>query len=101
MMAIGATVITATSIKTPTPVRMNTDRANARKTLRRPAFLTMVSAILSAEPVLTNTPVRTPAAKMRTMAGDMSFTPENISLTVKSKPHPESKPLTIAPRISA
>ena len=101
MMAIGATVITATSIKTPTPVSINTDNANARKTLRRPAFLTMVSAILSAEPVLTNTPVRTPSAKMLTMAGDMSFTPENISLTVKSKPHPESKPLTIAPRISA
>ena len=100
-MAIGATVMTATSINTPTPVRMNTDRANARKTLRRPAFLTMVSAILSAAPVFTRTPVRTPAARIRTMAGDMSRTTENISEMVDSKPHPESKPLTIAPRISA
>ena len=49
--AIGATVITATSTKTPTPVNIIVDRASANNALFSPNVLIIWSAILAAAPV--------------------------------------------------
>ena len=59
----------------------------------------MLRAIVEAAPVLTNIPVKTPAAMIRTIAGVISLTPEIISETVVSNPQPASKPPTNAPKI--
>ena len=59
----------------------------------------ILRAIVEAAPVLTNIPVNTPAAMIRTIAGVISLTPEIICATVVSKPQPANKPPTNAPRI--
>ena len=59
----------------------------------------ILCAMVEAAPVLTNIPVSTPAAKMRTMAGVMSFTPLIIWATVCSNPQPANNPPTRAPSI--
>ena len=59
----------------------------------------MLEDIESAAPVLMRTPESTPAARMRRIAGDMSFMPEIIASTVPVIPQPESRPPRSAPAI--
>ena len=98
IMAIGATVITATSINTPTPVSNIVESANAKKMCREPSLLIIVCEIEAAAPVLIRTPESTPAAIIRIIAGVISFTPEIIFDTVLSRPRPPIKPPITAPK---
>ena len=68
-IAIGATVITATSIKTPTIVKIIAEITMAITALDSPNLLTIVSAIFFAAPVSINTPANTPAVIILKIAG--------------------------------
>ena len=97
--AIGDTVITATSINTPTAVKISVATANASKARVSPSFFTMVSAMTVAAPDSINTPANTPAAKIRITAVVMPLAPSIISVTVCTKSAPPTKPPTSAPTI--
>ena len=64
-MAIGATVITAISMKTPTAQIIIVAIAIAAIARFWPSFFTIVSAIVSAEPVLINAPAKIPLVMIR------------------------------------
>ena len=66
--AIGETVITATSINTPTAVKINVANANANNALVSPNLFVMVSAMVLAAPDSISTPANTPAARIRMTA---------------------------------
>ncbi len=76
--AIGATVMTATSTNTPTPVRSIAETAIARYICLAPSLLTIVREMAAAAPVFISTPESTPAARIRNIAGAMSLTPETM-----------------------
>lgn len=99
--AIGATVITATSIKTPAAHRSMVDKASARYTCFSPKTLTMELEMVSAAPVAINTPESTPAANTRSIADERSLIPSIIIPTVSAREKPPSKPPTTAPAIMA
>lgn len=97
--AIGATVITATSIKTPTAVRIIVAMAKASRARLSPTFFTTVSAIVFAAPDSISTPASTPAARMRSTALVMPCAPVTISVTVWTRSAPPTRPPTSAPTI--
>ena len=97
--AMGATVITATSIKTPTVHSNIAARAKAANTRFSPSVLMMALEIVVAAPVLISMPDSTPAVRMRIMAGVTSLTPSVITLTVSASDSPPNNPPTIAPAI--
>src|SRR5699024_848875 len=67
--AIGATVITATSINTPTAVRTQVAIIKATIELDLPILSTIVSAIFEAAPDPINIPAKTPAVNILKTAG--------------------------------
>ena len=71
-------MITATSMKTPTPVSSKVENAIARYTCFLPRPFTTACEIDDAAPVLMSTPESTPAARIRKIAGVISLTPESI-----------------------
>ncbi|MNV89350.1 hypothetical protein D3C71_1836340 [compost metagenome] len=97
--AIGATVITATSINTPTAVRISVATASANSARVSPTLRTMVSAMVCAAPDSINTPASTPAAKMRITALVMPCAPVIISVTVCTRSAPPHNPPASAPAI--
>ena len=68
-IAIGATVITDTSINTPTIVSIIVDKTIAIIAFDSPNFSIIVSAILLAAPVSIKTPAKTPAVIILNIAG--------------------------------
>ena len=68
-IAIGATVITATSINTPTIVKIIAEITIAITAFVSPSLLTIVSAIFFAAPVSIKTPAKTPAVIILKIAG--------------------------------
>ncbi len=97
--ATGATVIIATSINTPIAHSNRVDSARAIYTYFSPSFRTIVLEMDSAAPVFINTPDNTPAARIRRMAGVMSFTPSTMTETLSTNDSPPDKPPVIAPII--
>ena len=97
--AMGATVITATSINTPTAHNNIVASANAKNTRLSPNVRMMAFESVAAAPVLISTPDKTPAVRMRITAGVTSLTPSVITLTVSINGSPPNNPPTIAPAI--
>ena len=97
--AIGATVITATSIKTPTAHSNIVAKANAANTRFSPNVFIIALEMVVAAPVLISTPDNTPAVRIRMMAGVTSLTPSVITFTVSVNGNPPNNPPTIAPAI--
>ena len=67
--AIGATVMTAISINTPTAVSIHAEITKANSAFDSPRVLTIVSAILLAAPVSIRTPANIPAVTILKIAG--------------------------------
>ncbi len=99
--ATGATVITAMSMNTPTAPTIIVASAMAASANRAPSRATTVSAILTALPVWTNAPTRTPDARIRSTLGIIPFVPSIIAVTVSTSPPPPSRPPTSDPKTSA
>ena len=97
--AMGATVITATSIKTPTAHSSMVARAKAANTRFSPNVFIIALEMVVAAPVLISTPDNTPAVRIRMMAGVTSLTPSVITCTVSINDSPPNNPPTIAPAI--
>ena len=97
--ATGATVITATSINTPTAQSNMVAKAKAPNTRFSPNEEMIALDKVAAAPVLIRTPDNTPAVRIRIMAGVTSFTPSVIIFTVSTRGNPPNKPPTIAPAI--
>ena len=98
--AIGDTVITETSTKTPTIVKTIVAIAKAIRALDSPIFATIVSAILAAAPDSIKTPASTPAVSILRIAGIIFLAPSIIKLTVPVSPAPPTSPPIKAPSIS-
>ena len=95
--AIGATIKTATGIKTPTAVITIVARANAKIANRSPNLLTIVRARVSAAPESIITPANIPAANTRRTVPITLCSPLTKILIVPSKPAPPITAPTIAP----
>ena len=99
LSAMGATVMTEISIKTPTAQMIMVAMEIAATARFSPSFVTMVSAIFSAEPVLIRAPARMPLVRMRSTDDIMEPAPLTIVETVPSSPPPPIRPPTSAPRM--
>ena len=95
--AIGETVITATSINTPTAVKISVAKAKANNALASPSLCVIVSAIVLAAPDSMSTPASTPAAKIRITAVVIPWAPPIIKFTVSDKSAPPTSPPIKAP----
>ena len=98
-IAIGATVITDISTKTPTAHIIIVAMDMAATALFCPSLFTMVSAIFSADPVLISAPARIPEVKIRRMDDIIPCAPETIVFTVSTNPPPPMIPPNNAPMI--
>ena len=98
-MAIGATVITAISMKTPTAQIIIVAIAIAAIARFWPSFFTIVSAIVSAEPVLINAPAKIPLVMIRRTGDIMLCAPVTMAFTVSASPPPPINPPIRAPKI--
>ena len=98
-MAIGATVITAISINTPTAQIIIVAIAIAAIALFSPNFFTIVSAIVSAEPVLIKAPAKIPEVIILNTGDIIPCAPVTIALTEPANPAPPITPPTKAPKI--
>ncbi|MNP62077.1 hypothetical protein D3C76_1573220 [compost metagenome] len=99
--AIGATIMIATVMNTPTAVIIIVASAIDNNAFFSPSLSTMVSAIRSAAPDSINTPASTPAASTRTTAPITLFVPSMIYCTVSAMDAPPNIPPAIAPKKSA
>ena len=97
--AIGATVITEMSMKTPTAQMIIVAMAMAATAFFSPILSTMVSAIFCAEPVLISAPARIPDVMMRRTEDIMLCAPLTMVFTVVTSPPPPIMPPRRAPRI--
>ena len=97
--ATGATVITATSMNTPTVQSNIVASANAINTRFSPILFIIALEMTVVAPVCINMPDKTPAVRIRNTAGVTSFTPSVITVTVSFKDSPPNNPPTIAPII--
>ena len=97
--AIGATVMTAMSTKTPAQLRIIVESAMARYVFFSPRPRTMYPEREAAAPDLISAPLRTPAARILRTAGTMSLTPEVIAARVSVRLSPPRSPPTRAPSI--
>ena len=97
--AIGATVITVTVIKTPTPHIIIAARPMARKARFDPSLLTISSAIFSAEPVIMSAPAKIPDVNILKTADTIPWHPVIIAAMVVSRPPPPMTPPIKAPSI--
>ena len=97
--AMGATVMTEISMKTPTAQMIMVAMAMAITAKRSPSLSTMVSAIFWAEPVLMRAPARMPLVRMRRTEDIMEPAPLTMVLTVFTSPPPPIRPPIRAPRI--
>ena len=98
-IAIGATVITAISINTPTAQIIIVAIAIAATALFSPNFFTIVSAIVSAEPVLIKAPAKIPEVIILNTGDIIPCAPVTIALTEPANPAPPITPPTKAPKI--
>ena len=97
--AIGATVMTEMSTKTPTAQMIMVATAIAATARFSPSFSTMVSAIFSADPVLIRAPARIPLVRILRTEDIMEPAPLTMVLTVVSRPPPPIRPPIRAPKI--
>ena len=97
--AMGATVMTEMSTKTPTAQMIMVARAMAARASLWPILSTMVLAIFWAEPVLISAPASTPEVMIRSTEDIMEEAPETMVFTVVTRPPPPMRPPTRAPRI--
>ena len=97
--AMGATVITEISTKTPTAQMIIVAAAMAATARFSPSFSTMVSAIFSADPVLIRAPASIPLVRILKTEDIMDPAPLTMVLTVTSRPPPPMRPPIRAPKI--
>ena len=97
--AIGATVMTAMSMNTPTAQIIMVATASAAMARFSPIVSTMVSAIFCAAPVLISAPARIPLVRIRSTEDIMEPAPLTIVETVPARPPPPINPPIKAPRI--
>ena len=95
-IAIGATVITAISINTPTAHMIMVEIERAIMARFCPNLFTIASAIFSADPVLIRAPARIPDVRIRSTDDIILDAPLTIVLTVCTR-----SPLPISPPIRA
>lgn len=98
--AIGATVITEMSTKTPTAQITIVAIEIAATARRSPSLSTIVSAIFCAEPVSIRAPARIPLVKILSTEDIMLPAPLIIVFTVLMSPPPPISPPISAPKIS-
>ena len=98
-MAMGATVITEISTKTPTAQMIMVATATDTRAKRCPSFLTITSAIFSAAPVLMRAPAKIPEVRMRSTDDIILCAPDTMVPTVPVRPPPPTIPPMRAPRI--